>query len=280
MFERYLHWNGSGPLIHLATANGFPPEAYAPLAAQLVARQRVVGYRSRPLWPDSHPYAMQTWRDLAADLLCDLQTVAPAGPVIGMGHSLGGIMTLYAALYRPERFRAVILIDPVIMPRALLPLLWALRQVGQHYRFPLAQQAMRRRTSFESAAAALERYRGRGVFADFTPEALAGYVAGGLRPDGNGGVTLAWSTAWESRIFALAPIDAWDAVARLRRPLLLIRGKTSDLIIDRSWAQLRRRLPHATLVELEGGHMVPMEQPAAVAATVQAFLDATPEGEP
>ncbi len=271
--DRYLDFGGSGPLVHLATANGFPPETYRPLAACLVRRQRVLGYRARPLWPQSQPYDIQNWRDLAQDMIQDLAALHPSAPVIALGHSLGGIMSLYAVLQHPERFSALVLIDPVILPRRMLPLIWLMRQLNQHHRSPLARRARRRRTQFESATTALQRYQGRGVFANFTPEALEGYIAGGLRSDEQGGMTLAWSAAWESRIFSLVPVDTWDAVAKVTIPLLLIRGKYSDLLIDRSWLQLQRHLPHAELVELEGSHMVPMEQPHVVAEVVQHFLD-------
>lgn len=269
--ERYLDLGGHGPLIHLASANGFPPETYRPLCEYLAPSFHVVGYRSRPLWPDSHPNDVQSWHDLAHDLLTDLDTVSPNAPVIGMGHSLGGIMTLYAALIRPERFRALILIDPVLLPRRMLPLTWLARQTGQHHRSPLARGAANRRHRFASAQEALDRYQGRAIFANFTPEALMAYVEAGLRHDASGTLTLAWPREWESHIFALVPIDTWDAIARLRCPLLLIRGVDSELIINRSWAQLHHHLPHAQLVEVPGGHMVPMEQPRAVAEAIKNF---------
>jgi pimeloyl-ACP methyl ester carboxylesterase len=191
-----------------------------------------------------------------------------AGPVIGAGHSLGGILTLYSAVRQPERFRGVALIDPVIMPRHLLPLLWAGRRMGLHRRHPLARGAARRRASFASAEEARARYQGRGLFAGFTPEALEGYLEGGLRPGADGAMTLAWPREWEAHIFSLAPVDTWRAVQRLRAPLLIVRGASSDMLIDRSWAALRRILPHASMSEIPGGHMVPMEQPDAVAATI------------
>ncbi|MCG8347201.1 MAG: alpha/beta hydrolase [Chloroflexales bacterium] len=273
MTEHYLDFGGVGPLLQLATANGFPPESYRPLATYLTTRQRVLAYRSRPLWPGSYPEQIQSWRDLAQDLLHDMASIAPPGGLIGMGHSLGGIMTMYAALQRPEYFRALVLVDPVIMPRLSLPLLWLLRQFNMDHMSPLARGARRRRTVFASVAIARERFQGRGVFTDFSPTALEGYLEGGLRANGDGSVTLAWPSAWESRIFSLVPIDTWDAVARAPQPLLLIRGKNSDLIIDRSWRQLQRYAPNAELVEIDGGHMVPMERPQLVAEAVHRFLD-------
>lgn len=278
--DHYLPLGGAGPIAQIAPANGFPPEAYRPLAAALAARFRVVGYRPRPLWPGSRPDSMRTWHDLAGDLIADMgrlvalvdelpATAAPHAPrpILGIGHSLGGIMTLYAALARPELFRGVALLDPVILPRRLLPLVWAARGLGFERRAPLAQGAIRRRDRFASHAEAHRHYSGRSLFSRFAPEALSGYLEGGLRESGEG-VTLAWPRDWEAHIFARVPIDTWDAVARLRVPLLLIRGRHSDLIIDRSWRELQRRLPQARLVELDAGHMVPMEQPAAAAETI------------
>jgi pimeloyl-ACP methyl ester carboxylesterase len=269
MNDHYLELGGSGPALQLAPANGFPPEAYRPLAAALGARHRVLGYRPRPLWDGSRP-SIKSWHELADDMLAAMEEEL-AEPVIGAGHSLGGILTLYSAVRHPERFRGVALIDPVIMPRHLLPLLWAGRRVGLHRRHPLARGAARRRASFASAEEARARYQGRGLFAGFAPEALEGYLEGGLRPHADGGVTLAWPREWEAHIFSLAPVDTWGAVRRLQVPLLIVRGASSDMLIDSSWARLRRVLPRASLVELPGGHMVPMEQPAAVAAAILAW---------
>jgi pimeloyl-ACP methyl ester carboxylesterase len=269
--SRYLDYGGAGRLIHLAPANGFPPEVYRPLVAALAPGYRAVGYRPRPLWPASQPDEVRSWRDLTSDMLADLERLSPE-PVVGVGHSLGGIMTVYAALQRPERFRAVALLEPTFLPRRMLPLLWAARQLGQQHRVPLARGAARRRHHFPDHDAARAHYTGRGAFAQFTPEALDGYLEGGLRPTEGGELTLAWSRNWESRIFALVPMDVWDAVTKLKMPLFILRARSSNLLIDRSWRQLSHLLPSARLVEIDGSHMVPMEQPQLVAAALSSFL--------
>lgn len=266
MHEHYLELGGEGPLLHLAPANGFPPETYRPLASALAGRFRVLGYRPRPLWAAGAP-DIGAWRELAHDMLDDLEGVAD-GPVLGVGHSLGGILTLYCALLQPALFRGVVLIEPVILPRSTLTLLWLGRHFGLHRRHPLAAGAARRRERFADRDEARARYRGRGVFAEFVPEALDGYVEGALRDDEQGGVALTWPRAWEAHIFSLVPTDSWDTIRRLRAPLLLVRGRRSDLLVDRSWNELRRWLPEARMVELEGGHMLPMERPDEVAETV------------
>jgi pimeloyl-ACP methyl ester carboxylesterase len=277
MHDHYLDLGGEprAPLLLLGPANGIPPEAYRPLGAALAPRLRALGYRPRPLWPHPGPPTPRAWRLLAADMLADIAALG-AGPVIAAGHSLGGILSAYCALQRPELFRGVALIEPTLMPRPLLPLLWAARRTGLHHRYPIARRAARRRDRFASVEEARERYRGRGIFAGFTAEALEGYLEGGLRPDPAGGVRLAWPREWESHIFAHLPVDTWDAVARLRLPLLVVRAAGSDLLVAQSWAELKRRLPHARLIELEGGHMVPMERPGAVAEAILGWAETLP----
>jgi len=274
--EHYLDFGGVGPPLHLAPANGFPPEAYRPLADALAPQFHVLGYRPRPLWPGSDPNSVSSWRDLATDMLADMQQRGE-GPFIGAGHSLGGIMTLYAAILRPDLFRGLALIDPVVFPRRMLLMLWAMRQIGQHHRSPIVQGAVRRRDRFASSDEARTRYTGRGVFAKLHPAALDGYLDGGLRPDGDS-VTLSWPKTWEAHIFSLVAIDTWDALSRLRLPLLIIRGAQSDLLTDRTWRQLRWHLPNARLVELEGGHMLPLEHPDAVAEVIREWATTLSHG--
>jgi pimeloyl-ACP methyl ester carboxylesterase len=272
MHEHYLDFGGAKPLLHLAPANGFPPEAYRPLANNLATHFHVLGYRPRPLWPDAGPPEIDSWDVLADEMLADMGRVAD-GPLVAVGHSLGGILTLYCALRRPELFRGVALLDPVILPRRLLLLIWAARRVNQHHRSPLARGAARRRHRFAAVDDARARLQGRGAFAGFVNEALDGYLEGGLRPASDGGVTLAWPREWESRIFSLVPMDTWQAVRQLRVPLLLMRGASSDMMIDKSWAALRRLLPKARLEQCEGGHMFPMERPDEVAATISGWAE-------
>ena len=68
----------------------------------------------RPLWPDSNPNDIQDWKPFSDDLLRFLAAARQPAPVIGVGHSIGAIVTLRAALRDPGKFRALILIDPVL----------------------------------------------------------------------------------------------------------------------------------------------------------------------
>lgn len=83
------------PVITVSCANGFTPELYMRALQPLFPSHRVVALNMRPLWGDASPRSLTNWRQLGDDLLETLDTVTQQ-PVIGVGHSVGGIATIYA----------------------------------------------------------------------------------------------------------------------------------------------------------------------------------------
>jgi pimeloyl-ACP methyl ester carboxylesterase len=68
--------------------------------------------------------------------------------------------------------------------------------------------------------------------------------------------------------------DLWDAVARVKVPLLLVRGSTSPVVDDDDVAELQRRNTDAEVVVVEGaGHSVQGDRPIELAALLGARLD-------
>ena len=69
-------------------------------------------------------------------------------------------------------------------------------------------------------------------------------------------------------------LDAlWDAVGRLRVPLLLVRGATSPVVDDEDVAELQRRDPQAEVVVVEGaGHSVQGDKPRELAEILRSLL--------
>ena len=259
---------GTGQELWIAPANGFPPDVYQPMAAALRAQLRVCGYRPPPL-RGADPADYPNWRELAQDLLAHLPDERP---VIGGGHSLGAIQMLYAAQAAPQRFRGLVLIDPVIFGRWLRWLMPLLQRFGRGDRIPLARGAQRRRDRFASPDEAHERWRARRVFAEFDEAALAAYVRAGLVPTDDGAWQLAWPRTWEAHIFATSPADGWQRLAQLRLPTLLVRGRHSDLIVPALWQQLQRHAPQLHYVDIAAGHLLPMEVPHEVAYHIDGWL--------
>lgn len=277
MIEPFRDFGGRGPLIHIAHANGYPPGAYRAFAAALAPLGRVIGQTTRMLQPGTDPKNLASWHELAHDLVRLLEAEATAGgSTIGIGHSLGGVLTLYAAVERPALFRAVVLIEPVFLVPELIALA---RAAGSAFDpFALVATALRRRDRFGSRAEALAHWRPKPVFAGVGDDVLADYVDAALREDPDAKspderFRLAYPRAWEARIHSTPPLDVWDLVPRLAVPTLAIRGQTTDTITAAAWAHWQRLQPAARFVEVpDSGHLAPFERPEAVAATIAAFL--------
>jgi pimeloyl-ACP methyl ester carboxylesterase len=180
--EDTLDFGGDGPPLHLAHANGYPPGAYRRLAAALSARYHVTAMVSRPLWPGSSPAGLRSWQPLADDLQAYLEARGARGWV-GVGHSLGAVITAEVALRRPELFSAVVLLDPVMLAPLWLAIWNLMRRLGQAHRaHPYISGALKRRRRFDSLAAMVARYRRTPVFSRISDEGLKDFVQAAARP--------------------------------------------------------------------------------------------------
>lgn len=274
----FLDFGGAGPALVFAHANGYPPAAYRALLSQLAARFHVTALLFRPLWPEGQsavqPDDLRDWNPFAQDVIQFLDERGERG-VIGVGHSLGAVSTLAAALRRPELFRAVVLLDPVVLRRRLLWLWNTARRLGLAHRLhPLIPSTLRRRRVFASAEEMVERYRRAPVFARLSDAALRDYVNALVRPRADGQVELAYTPEWEVAIYANGPLNLWKPMEQLRVPLLVIRGAETDTFFPKAARNIQRRVPHAVVHTVpEAGHLVPMEKPDEVARLIVEFLE-------
>lgn len=271
----YHDFGGEGPLVHLAHANGYPPAAYKRLVAPLLERHRVIGLTTPMLRDGTDHRNLADWRALAEEQLRLLDELG-AEDVIGIGHSLGGVATMYAALARPSLYRAIVLIEPVFLDPDFLHAVRS--QGGEEVRLPLVEIALGRRHHWASPQAAFAHWRAKRVFARIPDEILWDYVDAALVQDVEAtdparAYTLAYPREWEARIYATPPTDVWDLVAHLDPPTLALRGPDSDTISDEGWRLWKTLQPGARFVDVpETGHLLTFERPAAVAAEILDFL--------
>ncbi len=270
-------FGGHGPPLHFAHANGFAPGSYAPLIETLTARFHVQAMLLRPLWPDGAggltPARLRSWQPFVDDLIAFMDERGARGWV-GVGHSIGALATVAAALRRPELFRAVVAIEPVIL---MPPRRWAWRlaqRVGLAGRLhPLVRDTRRRRRVFASRDEMYARYRAAPTLRAIDDHGLRTYVEAAARPRPDGTVELAYAPEWEARVYEVGPLEVLPRLGRLRPPLLVLRGARSDAFDPSALAVIRRRLPSAAVHEVPGaGHLLPLEQPAAVGQLINEFL--------
>ncbi len=272
----FIDHGGTGQPLHFLHANGYPPACYEPLLDLLRSQYHVFGMTLRPLWPDSKPEELRDWNLLSDDLLQFLDE-QKAGSLIGVGHSIGAIVTLRAALQQPERFRALILLDPVLFLPSFI-LTWnAVRMLGIGHRVhPLIPGALKRRRIFDDLDTIFRGYRRREIFRYFSDESLRAFIAGMLKPKADGGYELAYSPEWEAHIYYTGvwrDMELWRGLPNLKVPTLIIRGAETDTFLEAAGRLVKRKQPKVQVVTIpQSTHLVPLERPQEVFDIMQSFL--------
>ncbi len=255
---------GTGPPIVFAHATGLHGLVWRPVATHLADAFRSIAFDERGHGDSGLPPDLDfDWRGFARDALAvvDAVTAAP----FGVGHSSGATALLLAEQARPGTFRALYCFEPVIVP--------ADPPLGRDLGNWLAAGARRRREVFASREEALANYAGKPPFDRWTAEALAGYVEHGFADQPDGSVRLKCRGEHEALVYEMA--TAHDGFARLgevRCPVLVARGGDTEAMSPPALNGLVERLPDARIEVLPGlAHFGPLEDPAAVAASIRGF---------
>lgn len=288
----HFDFGGGGAPLHFLHANGYPPDCYNPLLDLLKAHYCVFGMKLRPLWPNSKPEEINDWRPFSDDLLRFLDSTSALtahsanephpersrSAVIGVGHSIGGIVTLRAALREPQRFKALILLDPVLFPPYFIAVWNLARQFKlSHRMIPMVAGALKRRREFDNLDLIFRGYRSRNIFRYFSDENLKTYIAGITRPKAGGGYELVFSPEWESRIYLTGvwpDMELWRGLKKLEAPTLIIRGAETDTFWEDAARLVKRKQPRIQIEAVgQSTHLLPLERPQEVFDVMQSFLN-------
>lgn len=271
-----LAGESGAPLLHLAPANGFPPRTYLPLLRKLSA-YRSVCLPPRALWGDqAPPTTYRDWGSDADDMLAGF-VAHDLRDVIALGHSLGGVVSMLALQKAPERFKALIMLDPPILLPDMLEVIRGAWEGGYMDQMPLVQGALRRREVFASRQEAFERFRQKPLFADWSDESLWLYIEHGTSKRSNeGDYELLWSTAWEAHYFSTVYLQIWEVLPRLTAapPALLVRGRASDTLVAEAFERVQSLAPALDCIDMAGqGHLFPLAAPDETAKLITDWLD-------
>jgi lipase len=260
-------WPGDDPPLLFAHATGFHGRLWDRIIQQFPTR-RCIAIEARGHGRSAKPAPPYRWPTFGSDLASAAESLGIRG-ALGIGHSMGGHAVANAAGLRPETFRAILLIDPTIFPRAIY---------GQP---PFdVSFTLRRKRVFESPDAMFERFRGREAFLHWKPEILRDYCEYGVLSQ-NGGWTLACPPEVEASIYqnSIEPdADLHDRLRRLTQPVVVMRAARQrtagslDLGGSPTDPALASAIPTAREIVLEGtSHYIPMECPERVAEEIAAI---------
>ena len=218
--------------------------------------------------------------------------------IVGIGHSLGGSATVFAATACPALFSSLVLVDPVLSP----PTMFDPRKTAL-----VAMGALRRRGVWNSRKEAKESFLAKPFFRAWDPRIVDGYVDLGMHELGTGQVALKTKPFYEavSPSFAalakfpphLEQTPAQKQITFLGslcdtslRSTLRLQDLTRCLPLHYIFADTGRSMlpeeatsyllehatPHATWTRVPGaGHLVSLEKPTETAHRLAEFLETT-----
>ncbi len=262
-------------IIHFSHANGFPVTTYRKLFGELDGEfefRAVDRYGHKPEFP-----VTRGWPHLVEELLGDIDRQYRE-PVWLVGHSLGGFLSLMAALRRPERVRGVVMLDSPIIAGWRASLLKTAQMLGIDEKPSPAAVTKNRRTHWPDAEAVWQHFRAKPNFAVWDHEVLRDYAIHGTEATGKDNERrLRFDREVEYWIYRTLPTSLGRKVARgAPVPVGFVAG-TRSREVRQCGLGATRRLVGPNLRFIEGGHLYPMERPQQTAQLVRELIGAMRE---
>lgn len=261
---------GDGPTLLFAHATGFCAGAYRPLTDRLAERFHVWALDFRAHGDSTLPAGGDlTWRGMADDVLAVIEVLG-GGPLLAVGHSMGGAVLMGAELRAPGILRAAYLFEPIIVPDGF----------GSAIDNPLATSARRRRDGFPSRHDALARYASRPPLGAFRADSLSAYVDHGFADVADGSITLKCTPENEAAVFEAGGKPRIDEMGAITTPVVVACGSRDPGPGPAAFApDVAAALSDATLLRYAHlGHFGPFQDPDTIAEDVILAFAATAKG--
>lgn len=251
------------PVLHFAHGNGFPSPCYHQMLTVLNASFTCT-YIDKIGHEADFPVS-DNWDGLVDELLHSVKQQTNT-PVIAVGHSLGGVLSVLAALKSPEHFRAVVLLDAPLLSPARSKAIYLSKKLGLIDKLTPAYRTRTRRTHWPTEEAAFNYLKNRSVFKRFTKACLKDYITYGMTHDETGH-TLRFMPEVEYQIYRTIPHTLLGYTKPLKVPTTLLYGCESDVItaLDRRYMKKQFNI---TSLKTRGSHLFPFEYPEEAAQKV------------
>lgn len=270
---RGAHSPASGkPVLHVLHGNGYCSKMYWPLLAELASYFDLFLSDAQGHGDSDHGGTFVGWNrsaELAA--LAFLAHKAQFGqvPIIGLGHSFGGVLTALIQAKHPDLFDEIVLLDPVLFTPSLLTGMQLLDWLGWYSRNPMAKKAHNRRSHWPDKQHCHNYLHERGMFKGWSPAALAAYIDHAVSHEEQRS-TLKCQSSREAEIFGSFPRALWSTLKRAEGAKLLIYGNDTYPFVRKSARYWQKYQPQLQIVAVEGGHCFMQQFPTETAALLKA----------
>ena len=267
------------PLLVFLHGNGFAAGVYLPMLSGLAEHYDILALDLPGHGGSELPAVFPGWNAVAelvhraavnTGLLRDR-------PVFGIGHSLGGVLTLLSGHRHPSIYSSLGLLDPILFPQRMLMLMrliGALKLTSMVH--PNVKSTRRRRKTWPSREAAFNYLHGRKIFNNWTDESLHSFTRYALTDVPDGTVRLSCDPQTEATFFATLPRGLWRALRELDCPVSVIMAENTYPFAIRAActaSEINSLIRHRMV---PGGHCYMQENPKAAIQEVLNSLGASP----
>lgn len=264
-------WPGNSDPVLLLHATGFHSRCWDSIARQL---------------PDVHIYAVDArfhggsdnhgqpnWHLMADDIEQLLQQL-DLQRVVAVGHSMGGYIAALLAARQPQRFRQLLLIDPVIFP----PEVYAEKFASKTWTDPAGSPVSRRKNSWRDAEEMYQRFKHRAPFDTWQDQVLRDYCDYALREAADeSSLQLACDPLHEAAMYLnhQGYEVIFELLPKITMPVTVMRARRDpddvfNMAVSPTWPELASTLPQGRDMYLPHlSHFIPMEDPALVANEIR-----------
>ncbi len=239
--------------ILIAHANGFGAGCYSYLIRKLSTEYRVLAL---DFCGHGQSESNLDWKDwyFFRDQLLALIAHENLNNIIGIGHSLGGASLLLSGYHRPNLFKKIFAMDPVILN---LPFILISLFAGN----PLAKGALKRRREFKDLNVVRKAFRKSPTFSRWAEEPYEDYLNSCFREEG-GKWVLCCPPELEAKIFNSVNFLSLIEYGKIHTETHITIPKKYEVCSPGAAKRIVRGNPNSSL-ELwpDTGHFFPFELP-------------------
>jgi pimeloyl-ACP methyl ester carboxylesterase len=255
--------------LYFAHANSFPASVYQKMLSALadhytIAHLDTIGHN--PAFP-----VTDCWPFLVQEAIQEIERQTP-GPVYGVGHSLGGVLMLYAALARPELFKGLVILDAPFFGAWRARSIWLAKKLRFIDRLTPGGNTLKRRDCWASVEMAHDYFLRKPQFARFDRDCLRDYAEHGTRDDGQGNRRLKFRPVIEHAIYCSLPHDLARASGHMRTPGVFLSAEQGGVLNEADLRFVKNELG-MQVARQPGTHLFPLEHPLDTAARIHESIE-------
>ena len=265
------------PLVLFFHGNSFPASTYNVMLNDLRRRGMQVQVLEKighnPAFPvtSNWPHLVDELHAFAKPLIA-----AHSGPVVLVGHSLGGMLSLMLAAQFPQLAHAVVMVDAPALGGLRAKALHLSKTLTLTKKFSPGVVSQKRRITWNSLEEVHAHFLSKKVFARWDPQVLNDYVLHGTHEEKTDeGVqrVLSFDRNIETQIYNSVPHNLEGLLKKypLACPVSLVAARHSNEMRLAGF-DFSKKITKNRICIIDGTHLVPMEKPLVTASAIETSI--------